>query len=306
MKIIFMGTPDFAVAALDTLHAAGHEIVCVYAQPPRPAGRGHKLQPSPVQKRAEELGLPVRHPLSLKKDPQARADFAALKADVAVVAAYGLILPQDVLDAPRYGCINIHASLLPRWRGAAPIQRAIMAGDDKSGVCIMQMEAGLDTGPVLMRGVVPITPKTTAQTLHDALAAQGAALIVKTLENLPTLQPEEQGDEGVTYAHMLSKEDGKIDWTQSAAAIERQMRALSGWPGVWTLRNGARLKILAADIEIADGAKGKPGEITDRHLIVACGSGSLRLTAVQPENRKAMDGLSYMNGTHVNIGEILG
>ncbi|MFN7114129.1 MAG: methionyl-tRNA formyltransferase [Alphaproteobacteria bacterium] len=306
MKVIFMGTPDFAAHALDALHAAGHEIICVYSQPPRPAGRGHKLQPSPVQKRAEELGLSVRHPLSLKKDAAARAEFAALKADVAVVAAYGLILPQDVLDAPTYGCINIHASLLPRWRGAAPIQRAIMAGDDKSGVCIMQMEAGLDTGPVLMRGDVPITPQTTAQTLHDALAAQGAALIVKTLENLQALKPEPQSEDGVTYAHMLSKEDGKIDWTQNAAAIERQMRALSGWPGVWTLHRGARLKVLAAAIENTDGAQGKAGEIIDRHLVVACGSGSLRLTSVQPENRKAMDGLSYINGTHVNIGEVLG
>ncbi|MDP2205627.1 MAG: methionyl-tRNA formyltransferase [Alphaproteobacteria bacterium] len=306
MKVIFMGTPDFAAHALNALHAAGHDIVCVYSQPPRPAGRGHKLQPSPVHRRAEELGLSVRHPLSLKKDAQARADFAALKADVAVVAAYGLILPQDVLDAPQYGCINIHASLLPRWRGAAPIQRAIMAGDDKSGVCIMQMEAGLDTGPVLMRGEVPITEKTTAQTLHDALAAQGAALIVQTLENLPALNPEKQSEDGVTYAHMLSKEDGKIDWAQSAAALERQMRALSGWPGVWTLHRGARLKILAAEIEKSDGTQGKAGEIIDRHLIVACGSGSLRLTSVQPENRKAMDGLSYMNGTHVNIGEVLG
>lgn len=306
MKIIFMGTPDFAVSALDALHAAGHEIVCVYSQPPRPAGRGHKLQPAPVHRRAQELGLPVRHPLSLKKDAAARADFAALKADVAVVAAYGLILPQEVLDAPAHGCINIHASLLPRWRGAAPIQRAIMAGDTQSGVCIMQMEAGLDTGPVLMRGHVPITNATTAQSLHDALAAQGAELIVKTLAALPSLTPETQGEDGVTYAHMLSKDDGKIDWTQSAAHIERQMRALSGWPGVWTLHRGLRLKVLAAQIEKPDGTQGKAGEIIDRHLVVACGSGSLRLTSVQPENRKAMDGVSYMNGGHVTIGEVLG
>ena len=305
MKIVFMGTPDFAVSALDALHAAGHDIVCVYSQPPRPAGRGHKLQPSPVQKRAEELGLPVRHPLSLKKDAAARAEFAALNADVAIVAAYGLILPQEVLDAPRHGCINIHASLLPRWRGAAPIERAIMAGDDKSGVCIMQMEIGLDTGPVLMRGDVPITSDTTAQSLHDALSAQGADLIVKTLQDLPARTPEVQSEDGVIYAHMLSKEDGKIDWSQSAVHIDRQMRALSA-RGVWTLHNGVRLKVIAAQIEKADGAQGKAGEIIDRHLIVACGSGSLRLTSVQPENRKAMDGLSYMNGGHTNIGEVLG
>ncbi len=305
LKIVFMGTPDFAVSALNALHAAGHDIVCVYSQPPRPAGRGHKLQPSPVQKRAEELGLPVRHPLSLKKDAAARAAFAALHADVAVVAAYGLILPQDVLDAPKHGCINIHASLLPRWRGAAPIERAIMAGDDKSGVCIMQMEIGLDTGPVLMRGEVPITPDTTAQSLQDALAAQGADLIVKTLHDLPARTPETQSEDGVIYAHMLSKDDGKIDWRQSAQHIDRQMRALSA-RGVWTLHNGVRLKVLAAQIEKVDGTHGKPGEIIDRHLVIACGSGSLRLTSVQPENRKAMDGLSYMNGSHVNIGEVLG
>jgi methionyl-tRNA formyltransferase len=306
MKIVFMGTPDFAVSALNALHAAGHDIVCVYSQPPRPAGRGHKLQLSPVHARAQELGLNVRHPLGFKKDAQARADFAALKADVAVVAAYGLILPQEVLDAPAYGCINIHASLLPRWRGAAPIQRAIMAGDDKSGVCIMQMEAGLDTGPVLMRSETPITSGTTAQSLHDALAAQGAELIVKTLADLPALTAETQSEEGVTYAHMLSKEDGKIDWSRPAADIERQMRALAGWPGVWTLHNGMRLKVISAAIEKTDGTQGKAGEILDRHLIVACGTGSLRLTAVQPENRKAMDGVSYMNGTHANVGEVLG
>lgn len=306
MKIVFMGTPDFAVSALNALHAAGHDIVCVYSQPPRPAGRGHKMQPSPVHLRADALGIPVRHPLSLKKDAAARADFAALGADVAVVAAYGLILPQEVLDAPKHGCINIHASLLPRWRGAAPIQRAIMAGDDQSGVCIMQMEAGLDTGPVLMQGNVPITAQTTAQHLHDALAAQGADLIVKTLPQLAQITPQIQSENGVTYAHMLSKEDGKIDWTQSAVAIERQMRALSGWPGVWTLHNGLRLKILGAEIESAAGAQGKAGEIIHRHLVVACGDGSLRLTTVQPENRKPMDGASYMNGGHVNTGEILG
>ncbi|MDY0008338.1 MAG: methionyl-tRNA formyltransferase [Bdellovibrionales bacterium] len=306
MKIVFMGTPDFAVSALNALHAAGHDIVCVYSQPPRPAGRGHKMQPSPVHLRADALGIPVRHPLSLKKDAAARADFAALGADVAVVAAYGLILPQEVLDAPKHGCINIHASLLPRWRGAAPIQRAIMAGDDQSGVCIMQMEAGLDTGPVLMQGNVPITAHTTAQHLHDALAAQGADLIVKTLPQLAQITPQIQSENGVTYAHMLSKEDGKIDWTQSASAIERQMRALSGWPGVWTLHNGLRLKILGAEIESATGAQGKAGEIIHRHLVVACGEGSLRLTTVQPENRKPMDGTSYMNGGHVNTGEILG
>jgi len=302
-KIAFMGTPDFAVAALHALHTAGHDIVCVYSQPPRPAGRGHKLQLSPVHRYAEEQGLPVRHPLSLKKDAQARDDFKALDIDVAVVAAYGLILPQDVLDAPRFGCINIHGSLLPRWRGAAPIQRAIMAGDTQSGICIMQMEAGLDTGPVLLQDSVTITHDTTAQTLHDALAAQGARLIVDALDRLETLTPQPQPQDGVTYAHMLHKDDGRIDWTQHAGTIERQLRALSGWPGVWTTHQGARLKILSATVEHADGTQGAAGTIIDRHMVVACGTGSLRLTLVQPENRKAMDGVSYMNGAHVTIGE---
>ena len=306
LKVVFMGTPDFAVAALDAIVAAGHDVVAVYSQPPRPAGRGHKLQPSPVQKRAEELGLPVRHPLSLKKDADARADFAALNADVAVVAAYGLILPQDVLDAPTYGCINIHASLLPRWRGAAPIQRAILAGDTQSGVCIMQMEAGLDTGPVLLTGETQITDTTTAQSLHGDLAAIGAKLIVDALADIQNLKPAKQPEDGVTYAHMLSKDDGRIDWTQPAAAIERQMRALTPWPGVWTRHDGARLKIIAAEVADTTGKKGKPGEIIDRHCVVACGDGSLKLTTVQPENRKPMDGLSYMNGTHTSIGDILG
>ena len=249
LKIAFMGTPEFSVHILDALVKAGHEVVCVYCQPPRPAGRGHRLQPSPVQLRAEELKIPVRTPLSLKKDAEARQAFANLNLDIAVVAAYGLILPQAVLDAPKYGCLNIHASLLPRWRGASPIQRAILAGDKESGVCIMQMEAGLDTGPVLMRGIVPITETTTASQLHDALAAQGAELIVKTLENIETLKPQKQPDEGTTYAALLTKEDGKIDWTQSAAAIERQLRALHPWPGVWCEHNGQRLKVLDVAIK---------------------------------------------------------
>jgi len=304
-KVIFMGTPDFAVAALNALYDAGHDVIAVYSQPPRPAGRGHKLQLSPVHKRAEELGLSVYHPQSLKKDAQARADFMVLKADVAVVAAYGLILPQDVLDAPAFGCINIHASLLPRWRGAAPIQRAIMAGDTASGVCIMQMEAGLDTGPVLLQDSLPITDDTTAQSLHDGLAGIGATLIVQTLDQLETLTPAPQPEEGVTYAHMLSKDDGRIDWQKSAVEIERQLRALTPWPGVWTTCRGERLKVLAVAIESPDGTQGKPGQIVDRHFVVACGTGSLKLVTVQPENRKAMEGLSYINGSHINIGEAL-
>jgi methionyl-tRNA formyltransferase len=305
LKIAFMGTPDFAVAALDALHAAGHDIVAVYSQPPRPAGRGHKLQPSPVQRRAEELGLPVRHPLSLKKDAQARADFKALGADVAVVAAYGLILPQDVLDAPAYGCINIHGSLLPRWRGAAPIQRAILAGDAESGICIMQMEAGLDTGPVLLQDSLPITSGTTAPQLHDALAAMGARLIVQALESIGSLTPAPQTEAGATYAKMLSREDGRIDWTKSAAEIERQFRALTPWPGVWCMTGGARLKVTGIRIAQASGTQGGPGQVLDKDMSVACGAGSVQLTQVQPENRKPMTGADYLNGLHGETPPVL-
>jgi methionyl-tRNA formyltransferase len=308
LRIAFMGTPDFAVSALNALYDAGHEIAAVYSQPPRPAGRGHKLQPSPVQKRAEELGLPVRHPKSLKKSAEARAEFAALNLDIAVVAAYGLILPKDVLEAPKYGCLNIHASLLPRWRGAAPIQRAIMAGDKQSGICIMQMDEGLDTGAVLMRGTVPITDTTTASRLHDALAAQGADFIVKTLAMIAEGQPpkpEPQPEAGVTYAHMLTKEDGRIDWIKPAAEIERQVRALTPWPGVWCMVGQHRLKVLEAVIDRPNGVQGKPGHILDRHLVVACGEGSLLLKKIQPQDRKPMDGLSFMNGAHMNVGDWL-
>jgi methionyl-tRNA formyltransferase len=302
LKIIFMGTPVFAVRALDALHAAGHDIVAAYTQPPRPAGRGHKVQNSPVHLRAEELGIPVHHPKSLKKSAEARDTFKNLKADVAVVAAYGLILPQEVLDAPKYGCLNIHASLLPRWRGAAPIQRAILAGDVESGICIMQMDAGLDTGAVLLRGATPITDKTTASSLHDALADIGGRLTVQTLALIDTLKPEAQPQEGITYAHMLTKEDGRIDWNKPSIEIERQMRALTPWPGVWAMRGEERLKILEA--EIIEG-KGAAGEILDRHMVVACGAGALKILKLQPQDRKAMDGASYMNGLHLNVGDKL-
>ncbi len=303
--IVFMGTPPFAVAALDALVKAGHRIVAVYTQPPRPAGRGYAVQKSAVHQYADEHGFAVFTPKSLKKDSDARAAFAALNADVAVVAAYGLILPQDVLDAPKHGCINIHASLLPRWRGAAPIQRAILAGDDTSGVCIMQMEAGLDTGPVLLRDSVAITDHTTATTLHDDLAAMGGRLIVDTMAQLETLTPHAQGEEGVTYAHMLSKDDGRIDWTQSARVIERQLRALTPWPGVWCLRsNGQRLKVLAAEI-VAGRNDNRAGTVLE-DAIITCGDASLlRLVTVQPENKKAMSARDALNGGHLAVNEAL-
>ncbi|MEX0367083.1 MAG: methionyl-tRNA formyltransferase, partial [Ruegeria sp.] len=220
MRLIFMGTPDFSVPALQALHDAGHDIACVYTQPPRPAGRGKKDRPSPVHTRADALGLPVRHPTSLRNDA-AQADFAALEADIGVVVAYGLILPQPVLDAPTHGCLNIHASLLPRWRGAAPIHRAIMAGDTETGVCIMQMEAGLDTGPVLMRAATAIHPTETTADLHDRLSDMGARLIVKTLDTLPDLTAQPPPEQGVTYAHQIDKAEAAIDWSGHSTDVDR-------------------------------------------------------------------------------------
>lgn len=312
LRIAFMGTPDFAVAAFEALvkeaQAAGHTIAAVYTQPPRPAGRGHKLHPSPVQRRAEELGLPVRHPKTLKKSADAQKDFAELELDLAVVAAYGLILPKAVLDAPRFGCINIHASLLPRWRGAAPIQRAILAGDDESGVCIMQMEEGLDTGPVLMRAATPITAQTTAQSLHDALSTLGAELAVETVRALSAgerLVPQPQPADGATYAHMLTKDDGRVNWASSAEDIERRVRALTPWPGVWCLCNGQRLKLLDVCVSARQGLKGAAGEIVQDGMTVMCGTGALEILRVQPQDRKPMDGASFMNGGHARAGDVL-
>ena len=293
MRVIFMGTPDFSVPALDALHAAGHEIVCVYCQPPRPAGRGKKDRPSPVQARAEALGLPVRHPVSLRK-PEAQAEFAALDADLAVVVAYGLILPQPILDAPKHGCLNIHASLLPRWRGAAPIHRAIMAGDVETGVCIMQMEAGLDTGPVLLRGVTPIEAGETTATLHDRLAGIGADLIVSALAQLPDLTPQAQPEVGVTYAHKIDKAEAAIDWRRPAIEVDRQIRGLSPFPGAWFERHGARIKVLGSTL--SDGA-GTPGTVLNDTLCVACGTGAVRLTRLQRAGKGAQDADVFLRGT---------
>ena len=231
MKVIFMGTPEFSVPVLEALHRA-HDVVCVYCQPPRPAGRGKQERPTPVHAKALELGLPVRHPARLK-DPADQAEFAALKADVAVVVAYGLILPQPVLDAPKHGCLNIHASLLPRWRGAAPIHRAIMAGDAQTGICIMQMEAGLDTGPVLLREALAIGPTETTAELHDRLSALGARLIIEALDRLPRLTPVPQPEQGVTYAAKIDKAEARVDWSRPAPEIARQINGLSPFPGAW-------------------------------------------------------------------------
>ena len=290
MKIVFMGTPEFSVPVLDALHKT-HEIVAVYCQPPRPAGRGKADRPSPVQARAEALGLAVRHPVSLRGDV-AVAEFAALGADVAVVVAYGLILPQVVLDAPRLGCLNIHASLLPRWRGAAPIHRAIMAGDRETGVCIMQMEAGLDTGPVLLREAVQIGAEETTADLHDRLSALGARLIVEALERLPGLDPRPQPAEGVTYAAKIDKAEARVDWTRPAVEVDRLIRALSPFPGAWTEVKGERVKLLRS--RLSQG-KGAPGQVL-QGFTVACGTGAVEITEAQREGKRPMPATEILRG----------
>lgn len=300
MRVVFMGTPDFSLPALAALIEAGHEIVCVYSQPPRPAGRGHREQPSPVQAFAQSVGLNVRHPATLK-DADAQAGFASLKADVAVVAAYGLLLPKAVLEAPRLGCINIHASLLPRWRGAAPIQRAILAGDTETGITIMQMDEGLDTGPMLATEAVPITGDTTASDLHDALARIGGRLIVDVLSGeLPTPMP--QREDGVTYASKLDRTEGRIDWAGSAADLDRRVRALNPWPGVWCERDGERLRVLAATYVPGSGA---PGTVVAEPLTVACGDGALRIDQVQRAGKSAMPAEEYARGNPAAVGTVL-
>ena len=291
MRVVFMGTPDFSVPALDALHAAGHEIVCVYCQPPRPAGRGQKERPTPVHARALELGLPVRHPAKLR-DPQDQADFAALQADIAVVVAYGLILPQAVLDAPKFGCLNIHASLLPRWRGAAPIHRAIMAGDAETGVCIMQMEAGLDTGPVRLTRRLPILPDGTTGGLHDKLSALGAEAIVAALADLDAYPPVAQAEEGVTYAAKIDKAEARIDWTKPALEIDRQIRGLSPFPGAWCMAGEERIKLLRSTTAAGSGAAGQVlGALT-----IACGEGAVAISMLQREGKKAMPTAEALKG----------
>lgn len=290
MRVVFMGTPDFSVPVLEALVSAGHDVACVYCQPPRPAGRGKKERPSPVQARAEALGLLVRHPVSLKS-AEAQADFAALAADVAVVVAYGLILPQAVLDAPRLGCLNIHASLLPRWRGAAPIHRAILAGDQQTGVCIMQMEAGLDTGPVLMRTAIEIGKEETTGALHDRLSALGAELITQTLAGLP-MPSTPQPDVGVTYAAKIDKAEARVDWTRPAVAVDRLIRGLSPFPGAWCDVQGERVKLLASRVVPGSGA---PGTVLDG-FTVACGDGAVEIVTAQRAGKRAMPVAEVLKG----------
>jgi methionyl-tRNA formyltransferase len=291
MRVVFMGTPDFSVPVLDALVDAGHDVVAVYSQPPRPAGRGKKDRPSPVQARAEALGLQVRHPVTLKGADDQSA-FAALNADVAVVVAYGLILPQVVLDMPARGCLNIHASLLPRWRGAAPIHRAIMAGDPETGVCIMQMEAGLDTGPVLLREAIDIGVDETTGGLHDRLSKLGAASVVTALDQLDGLMPLPQSGDGVTYAAKIDKAEACVDWGAPAAVVDRQIRGLSPFPGAWCMVGDERVKLLGS--RVGNGS-GTPGDVIDGFEI-ACGSGSVIVTRVQRAGKKAMEAGAALQG----------
>ncbi len=304
LRLVFMGSPDFSVPALSRLLEASHEIVAVYSQPPRPAGRGHKEHLSPVHAFAKAQGLSVRTPKSLKSPEQHQA-FADLGVDAAVVAAYGLILPGAIIDAPRLGCFNVHASLLPRWRGAAPIQRAILAGDRETGVTIMRMDEGLDTGPMLSVGSTPITEDTTAESLHDTLADMGAELMAEALQGVAdgSLTPTPQPDTGATYARKLERDEGRLDWSLPAAQLDRTVRALNPWPGVWFEYQGERLKVLSAEVESIDGP---PGTVLDDRLSVACGNGALRPLRVQRPGKGALETDAFLRGYPVPRGTCLG
>ncbi|MGM0583850.1 MAG: methionyl-tRNA formyltransferase [Pseudomonadota bacterium] len=306
MRLIFMGTPDFSVPALRALAQAGHDIAAVYTQPTRPAGRGKKPRPSPVQREAEALGLEVRAPERLR-DPGDQRAFAALEADAAVVVAYGLILPRPILEAPRLGCWNIHASLLPRWRGAAPIQRAIMAGDAETGVCVMRMEPGLDTGPVLRRARTPIGPEDTTGSLHDRLSEMGAKLIVPALAAVEAGEgPVPQPEAGVTYATKIDKAEARVDWARPAAEVDRLIRGLSPFPGAWTEMGGERVKLLLSRAEESPRPGAAPGEVLDDRLLVASGEGAVRLLRLQRAGRGAQEAEAFLRGFGAMEGARLG
>jgi methionyl-tRNA formyltransferase len=303
MRIVFMGTPGFAVPALEALVAAGHGVAAVYSQPARPAGRGKRPRPSAVAARAEALGLAVRTPVSLR-DAEEQAAFAALGAEVAVVVAYGLILPRAVLDAPARGCLNVHASLLPRWRGAAPVQRAVMAGDAETGVCIMGMEAGLDTGPVYLREATAIGAEETAGELADRLSGMGARLIVEALAGLYGLVPVPQPEAGVRYAAKIDKAEARIDWSRPAVEVDRLIRGLSPAPGAWCVAGEERLRLLRSGL--ADGV-GAPGEVlrADGALVVACGDGAVRVSEMQRAGRPSAAADVVLRGFPLAVGSRL-
>lgn len=300
MRLIFMGTPEFAVPTLDALVAAGHEVVAVYSQPPRPAGRGKKLQPSPVHLAAQGYGIPVFTPVSLKSAEE-QAVFAAHGADAAVVAAYGLILPQPILAAPRLGCLNVHGSLLPRWRGAAPVQRAILAGDVHTGVTIMQMERGLDTGPMLATVATPVAGKSAGE-LTGELAALGADLMVRVLADLALFEPEVQPEAGVTYAAKIDKAESRLDFTAPALQVERQVRAFAPAPGAFFELEGERYRVLAAQVVEGEGA---PGTVLDGQLTIGCGEGAIRPLIVQRAGRPAMETAALLRGRAILAGTVL-
>ncbi|HBY12746.1 MAG: methionyl-tRNA formyltransferase [Paracoccaceae bacterium] len=304
MRLIFMGSPAFSVPVLEALVAAGHEIVAVYTQPPRPAGRGKKQRPCPVHARALALTLDVRHPASLK-EAEEQAAFSELRADAAVVVAYGLLLPQELLDAPAHGCLNIHASLLPRWRGAAPIHRAIMAGDRETGICIMQMEAGLDTGPVLYQETISIAPDETTAALHERLSDLGARSIVQSLKDLSQLQARPQSSVGICYAQKIDKSEAQIDWSLPAEILDRQIRGLSPFPGAWAMLRGERVKFLGSALISCEQPLASAGTVLDDDLGIACGSGALRITRLQRAGKSAQSSAEFLRGTPVIAGEQL-
>jgi methionyl-tRNA formyltransferase len=304
MRLIFMGSPAFSVPVLEALVAAGHEIVAVYTQPPRPAGRGKKQRPCPVHARALALTLDVRHPASLK-EAEEQAAFSELRADAAVVVAYGLLLPQELLDAPAHGCLNIHASLLPRWRGAAPIHRAIMAGDRETGICIMQMEAGLDTGPVLYQETISIAPDETTAALHERLSDLGARSIVQSLKDLSQLQARPQSSVGICYAQKIDKSEAQIDWSLPAEILDRQIRGLSPFPGAWAMLRGERVKFLGSALISCEQPLASAGTVLDDDLGIACGSGALRITRLQRAGKSVQSSAEFLRGTPVIAGEQL-
>ena len=303
LRIAFMGTPEFSAPTLQSLISFGHDIRAVYTQPPRPAGRGKKNKVSPVQSLAELNGLTVKTPHSLKTDEE-QEYFEKLGLDAAIVVAYGLILPKTFLEVPRLGCINIHASLLPRWRGAAPIQRAIMAGDTKTGVTIMQMDEQLDTGPIFTTSEVEITDQTTSETLHQSMANLGACIINKTLKdiNSKNLRAIEQSTSGISYADKLSRDEGYVDWNKSAEEIEKLVRALYPWPGAWTEIDGSRIKIFESKVIPASKQIFPPGTIIDNKLTISCGRNSLRLVRLQKQGKKIMNTEEYLNGNPISKG----
>jgi methionyl-tRNA formyltransferase len=305
LNLVFMGTPDFAAMILAALVDAGHHIRAVYTQPPRPAGRGHRLHPSPAQELAERHGLAVYCPVSLR-DPSAQAEFAAIPADAAVVVAYGLLLPPPVLAEPRLGCLNVHASLLPRWRGAAPIQRAILAGDAETGITIMQMDEGLDTGPILLQQTIPIGFGDTAGRLGERLAVLGARLIVGALDNLArgVVEPRPQPSEGATYAAKLRRDEARLDWRHSAPELERQVRAFDPWPGTHFEGRGERLRVLAAEAD-PKSAPAAPGTVLDESLSIACGAGVFRPLLMQRAGRAPLDTQAFLRGFALPPGTVL-